>query len=194
MAEHQAIANTEVLRGEPGYAWRVKHRLFGSPSWDQTADEAFARRVRERGYDLVYVNTIVPKREILALRGTGALVACHVHELDHTITQMLGEDGVAPLVPYVDHFIAASVAVRNSLVSRWNVAESKVTVIHEFVVGETEVRDSPDVRKRVRNSLGLSDNDILVGGCGFPDWRKGTDLFVQVARLVTADPNGQNIH
>lgn len=194
MADHEAIANTEVLRGEPGFAWRVKRRLFGSLPWEATADQAFARRVSERRYDLVYVNTIVPKREILALRGTGVPVVCHVHELDYAMMEWLGEDGLAPLVPCVTHFVAASVAVRDYLVSQWNVAESKVTVIHEFVVSETEARDSPDGRKRVRSSLGLSDNDILVGGCGFPDWRKGTDLFVQVARLVTADPNGRHIH
>ena len=194
MAEHQAIANTDLLRREPGFGWRLRRRLFGSSPWDVASDQAFARRVRERGYDLVYVNTVVPKREILALRGTGVPVVCHVHELDYMMMNGLGEDGVAPLVPCVDHFIAASVAVRNSLVSRWNVAESKVTVIHEFLVSETEARDSPGVRKRVRASLGLSDNDILVGACGTSDWRKGADLFVQVARLVAADPNGHNIH
>lgn len=194
MAEHQAIANTEVLRSEPGFAWRVRRRLFGSRPWEPTADQAFARRVRERGYDLVYVNTIVPKREILALRETRVPIVCHVHELDYAMMQWLGKDGLAPLVPCVTHFVAASVAVRNYLVSRWNVAESKVTVIHEFVLSDSEVRDSPDVRKRVRSSLGLSDDDILVGGCGSVDWRKGADLFVQVARFVTADPNGHNIH
>lgn len=194
MADHQVLSNTDVLRGAPNLAWRLKRRLVGSPSWDQVEDNSFARRVRDRGYDMVYVNTVVPKREILALRTSGVPVVCHVHELDFAMTHWLGEDGLAPLIPCVAHFVAASVAVRDYLVNRWRVAESKVTVVHEFIVDQDSTLDAPEARTRIRASLHLADEDILVGGCGSVDWRKGADLFIQVARLIAADASRRKIH
>jgi glycosyltransferase involved in cell wall biosynthesis len=84
--------------------------------------------------------------------------------------------------------------VRDYLLDRWGVAESKVSVVHEFISLEQERLDRRDARKRVRESLGLSDDDILVGSCGTLDWRKGADLFLQMASLVPAHSQARKIH
>jgi glycosyltransferase involved in cell wall biosynthesis len=35
--------------------------------------------------------------------------------------------------------------------------------------------------------LGWPEDAFVVGGCGTPGWRKGTDLFLQIARLIVRD-------
>jgi glycosyltransferase involved in cell wall biosynthesis len=193
LADFRAIAKTEVLRREPSLGGRLVRRLVGHGRWEVMHDRAFADQVRSRGYQVAYVNTIAPKREIVALTHTRIPVICHVHELDFSMRYWLGKDGLAPLIPGIAHFIAASVAVRDHLVDHWGVAESKVSVVHEFISLEQGLVDRRDARRRVRESLGLSDDDILVGNCGTLDWRKGADLFLQAARVVAAHSRARKI-
>jgi glycosyltransferase involved in cell wall biosynthesis len=194
LADFRAIAKTEVLRKEPGLGGRLMRRVVGQGRWEVMYGRAFADRVRSRGYQVAYVNTIAPKREIVALARSRIPVICHVHELDFSMRYWLGKDGLASLTPGIAHFIAASAAVRDHLVDHWGVAESKVSVVHEFIPVERELVDRQDARKRVRETLGLSDDDILVGSCGTLDWRKGADLFLQAARVVAAHPRPRKIH
>jgi glycosyltransferase involved in cell wall biosynthesis len=194
LTEFEAIASTEVLQREPAFAARVARRLMGRSRWSAMEDRLFARRTQRRGYDMVYVNTIAPHRDIRALGQTGIPIVCHVHELDFAMKQWAGKEGLAPLVPCIAHFIAASVAVRDFLVDRCAVPQHKVTTVHEFITLENEPPDSANARTRVRASLRLSDDDVLVGACGSLDWRKGADMFLQVARLTTADARGRNVH
>lgn len=184
LPEFRAIATTEVLRRPASLSSRVARRVVGRDKQIAAEDRRFARRVKARGYDLVYVNTVVPRREILALAETGIPIICHVHELESAVTQWLGEEGLSRVVPRVSHFIAASAGVRDYLVSRWEVPASKVSVVHSFATADLGAVDLSTARRELRSKLGLSDEDIVVGSCGTLDWRKGADLFVQIARLV----------
>jgi len=194
VTEFEAIASTEVIQREPAFAARVVRRVVGRSRWSEMEDSLFARRTQRRGYDVVYVNTIAPHRDIRALAQTGIPVICHVHELDFAMKQWGGKEGLAPLMPCIAHFVAASIGVRDFLVDRCGVPQHKVTTIHEFITLEDESHDPASARARVRASLRLSDDDILVGACGSLDWRKGADMFLQVARLATADARGRNVH
>jgi glycosyltransferase involved in cell wall biosynthesis len=194
LADFRAIAETKILRSEPGLGGRLMRRVVGDGRWEVMQDRAFVGHVRSHGYQVAYVNTVAPKREIVALTRTRVPVICHVHELDFSMRYALGKDGLAPLIPGIAHFIAASLAVRDYLVDRWGVAESKVSVVHEFIPLEQERVDRLDARKRVRESLGLSDDDILVGSCGTLDWRKGADLFLQAAKAIAAQRRARKIH
>jgi hypothetical protein len=74
-------------------------RVVGHRRREVMHDRAFADRVRARGYQVAYVNTIAPKREIVALTRTRIPLICHVHELDFSMRYWLGKDGLAPVVP-----------------------------------------------------------------------------------------------
>src|ERR1043166_3433730 len=90
--------------------------------------------------------------------------------------------------------IAISVMRRLLVPERRAARRNKVTTVHEFITLENESHDSASARARVRASLRLSDDDILVGACGSLDWRKGADMFLQMARLATADARGRSVH
>jgi len=194
LPEFRALATTEVLRRPPGFSNRIARRVVGRDRSIAAEDRAFARRVKAGGYDLVYVNTVVPKREMLALAETGIPIICHVHELDSAVTQWLGEEGLLRVVPRVSHFIAASAGVQDYLVRRWHVSASKISTVHSFATTDVGATDVSAARQALRSTLGLSDNDILIGGCGTLDWRKGADLFIQVARLVVDGLRGRKAH
>jgi glycosyltransferase involved in cell wall biosynthesis len=193
VSDFAALADTRVLREVPSLGQRITRRVVGHDRYTQYEDRRFLSRVLRRGYDVAYVNTVAPKRELLALAALGLPVICHVHELEFSIRYWLGNEGLTPLIPSVARFIAASEAVGQELADRWAVPASKIIVVNEFTTGGAGSANSRSARERVRRSLGLSDDNLLVGGCGTFDWRKGADLFLQLVRLVASDPNAQHV-
>jgi glycosyltransferase involved in cell wall biosynthesis len=184
LADMRAVAATEVIDVWPSLAARVARKLVGAARWSARKDTLFQRAIAKRGYDLAYVNTVVPAREIGLLSQLGVPIVCHVHELDFAMMQMVGEPGIQRLIPAVTHFVAASQAVGDYLAERWRIPTSKISVIHEFT-SPGPTLDNSEARHRTRAELGVADDEILVGSCGTLDWRKGADLFLQVARLVS---------
>ena len=181
----RAVTTTEVIEQWPSLPARAARKLVGAERWSKRQDRRFQRAIAKGGYDLAYVNTVVPAREIGLISELGIPVVCHVHELDFAMMQMVGEPGMRRLIPQVTHFIAASNAVGDYLRERWAIPEAKISVIHEFTL-PPKLADDAELRRRTRAELGVSEAEVLVGSCGTLDWRKGADLFLQVARLVSA--------
>jgi glycosyltransferase involved in cell wall biosynthesis len=186
LADMRSVTQTDVIDTWPSLAARAARKVVGAQRWSKRKDTAFQRAVARRGYDLTYVNTVVPAREIELVSQLGIPVICHVHELDFAVKQMVGESAMRKLIPAVSHFIAASQAVGDYLRDRWTIPESKVSVIHEFTTSPRATSRGSEERSRTRSELGVGDTEILVGSCGTLDWRKGADLFLQVARILSA--------
>lgn len=186
LEDMRAVAPTEVIDKVPSVSARVARKLVGADRWSERGNKTFQRAVARGAYDLVYVNTIVPAREIGLISALGIPIVCHVHELDFAMMQMVGEAGIQRLIPAVTHFIAASNAVGDYLHERWTIPRAKISVIHEFTSPPERTLENAELRRRTRAELGVKDAEILVGSCGTLDWRKGADLFLQVARLVSA--------
>ena len=179
--EFAKIAPTEVLAQTPALHRRILRRLVGERRMGSLDRTRLRKRLSPDRYDLAYVNTVVPKVEIALLANAGVPVVCHVHEMEFAIRSWLGRDGLTPLTGHVAHFIAASQAVHDELIRRWRVPESRISIVHEFIA-DASSNDTPAESAGVRASLSLSDKDVLGGGCGTLDWRKGADLFLQIAR------------
>lgn len=141
-------------------------------------------KVAKNKYDLIYANTVVSlkaAKTIMNLQSGSAKLICHVHELD-TIIDLLEPD-FKNYIDLVDQFIAVSILVKTSLSERFGISKNKVSVINEF---------SDLVNKNNTMRTVLSDC-FLVGGSGFVHWRKGTDVFLQVARYVIKHFPNRNI-
>jgi glycosyltransferase involved in cell wall biosynthesis len=187
LADYRAVARTEVIAPSMTIGSRIARRLRGHRGWEERENVAWARHAARR-FDVAYVNTIVPKRQIVALAQAGLPVVCHVHELEFAVHFWLGREGLAPVIPSVSRFIAVSSAVRDFLVTRSGIPDSRVSLVHEFVPLSTPSGNA-ESRQSIRAKLGLRDDDVLVGACGTIDWRKGADLFLLIAqRVVRAEP------
>jgi len=186
LADMRAVAPTDVIDAWPSFSARAARKLLGRDRWSKRMDRQFQKSIAARQYDLAYVNTVVPAREIGLLSQLGLPVICHVHELDFAVMQMVGEAATERLIPAVTHFIAASNAVGDYLGKRWKIPESKISVIHEFTSLREHPSEDSDARWRTRSEIGVANEEVLVGSCGTLDWRKGADLFLQVARITAA--------
>lgn len=120
----------------------------------------------------IYSNTVVTLPLASRLKeyfGNTNWVA-HIHELQ-AIMQQIRPD-FRDYISQIDHCIAASELVKKNLIQQWNVPQDLVTRIYEC----SKVNAIPIDK--------MAKEKFIVGGSGTAHWRKGSDLFIQVAMLV----------
>jgi glycosyltransferase involved in cell wall biosynthesis len=160
--------------------------LFGR-SCLSPAEETF----KDSGIDLIYANTITHGGILTDLASLGCPVLCHVHELDSEI-ERYGRRNLAQVKALTGTYIADSEATRQNLVRQHGVSADATQLAYEFIV----VDDSPDasLRSGARRLLGVGEEAFIVGGSGYPYWRKGKDLFVALAERVNRSNGQRPIH
>lgn len=133
-------------------------------------------------YDLVYCNTASCGAALQALAPRCPVVT-HIHELEYALRLL--STSFAATQDWTARFIAASHAVARNLTENHGIDTEKIHVVHEFVDTRRPV-DSEQAHARIRATLGVPEDAFLVGGCGPLEWRKGTDLWVQMAHSALA--------
>jgi len=146
---------------------------------------------RNRNIDLIYSNTITNGGIIGDLALLRLPVICHVHELEWGIGRY-GRRNLSLVKQHAGRIVAVSDAVRRNLIDSHGFSPDRVKVIHPML----PVRPPPRFEKvaAVKASLGLKESDFAVGGSGSHAWRKGRDIFTNLAREVRSLKPGGNIH
>ena len=165
---------------------RIQRRVGTVPDpWKGRRARRLTSQLTQQGADLVYSNTVANGPLLRALEGLKCPVICHAHELEFTINVFVGREDFALSHERTDHYIAASRAVKENLVTNHATPADKIDVVHEFV--PTQLMDAQRIaqaRQAMRRELGIAPDAPIVMGAGTLDWRKGSDLWVQVAAQV----------
>ncbi|MEM9679573.1 MAG: glycosyltransferase [Bacteroidota bacterium] len=134
--------------------------------------EGLIEHIASKPYDVIYSNTILamPYGNTIKAKQSKAEHIVHVHELNAIIKMLSPNFGSE--INSVDHFIAASDLVKNNLITNWTIPESKITRVYEC--------SRTEVNSQHKNSA----DTFHVGGSGTVHWRKGSDLFIQVANYI----------
>ncbi len=157
--------------------------LVAEPSQASERLSRLAQRVASREFALVYANTVESADIIAAIAHTGTPVLTHVHELGFWIEHHTTRARFEALHARTDTFVAVSDAVRRHLVDGLGVDAADVVLVHECIdTTRWSETDRGQAAERVR--LGIGPTDPVILGAGTLDWRKGPDLFVQVAGAV----------
>lgn len=132
-------------------------------------------RALRGGYDLIYCNSVAAAPALAVLRSNGTPVLCHVHELGFSFGVTVPADDLARLVGATTRYVACAEAVADYLRHGRDVADSMIDVVHEFLLpdaGGPSAGGAAPASPRQR---------VVVGAVGTVGWRKGTDLFLQLA-------------
>ena len=130
---------------------------------------------------LIYINTLVPGDVAEQLRKLQIPTITHVHELENAIKRWCVKEHLETLIRSTDHFIAASPPVAKNLEDAHGVAATRITTIYEFI----KCHDGPTPNKvRLRREKQFPEEGFIIFGCGTTDWRKGPDLFIEVAKQL----------
>jgi glycosyltransferase involved in cell wall biosynthesis len=185
------VLPTEVLSRPP----------WGDPRWRSIA-RGVARRLGVRTprpvisgpLDLIYANSVPSLDVAIELASDGGCpVICHVHELNLAIQRYASIEQFREFAPRIDAFIAASEAVASNLVRQYGVAPEKIHQVYE-AIAQPILRPEPRAAVELRARLGIPAEAFVVGGCGTVDWRKGPDIFLQVARSLAEQALPRPVH
>jgi glycosyltransferase involved in cell wall biosynthesis len=190
---HERFAEVGEVTALDGPAWReLFDRDTPPPSRvaagvrGATSRGSWARRqVRHlSGFDLIYLNSVASVAILPHLPENGPIV-CHVHEMGVALATLSGRNRRL-LTNVPSRWIAASAAVRDDLVSETGVDEADVRVHHEFIDARriSELEFEPRVIERLRRRQEIPEDAAIVMGAGTMEWRKGVDLFVQLAAAI----------
>jgi len=193
LEEFQAIACTRVHRSPDAILDRLPW-LAESPLRPHMQALYASTVLPGRTFDLIYANTAATWREVSLLGARAPALLWHIHEMAYALRWTLGAGQAAETLGRATRVVAVSDAVGATLSRDFGVAPEGIDVVHGFVgpadlsAGEREAR-----RSRARQRLGWSESTFVVGGCGNPGWRKGTDLFVQIAKEMASTPAHENL-
>jgi glycosyltransferase involved in cell wall biosynthesis len=187
VADFERVAETHVLLPDTravsasSSARRAYNRVIGARS------EIARRRLRRKlgDFDLVYVNGLGGAAPVVNRLGitNEAPILTHLHEQALVLGMFEREAGDASrFVRRTDHFIAVSPTGAAALRDEYDVAESSISIVFPFIDVDALAAQRSDVG--LRALAGIADDVVIVGGAGNAEWRKGPDLFVQVAREV----------
>ena len=151
------------------------------------------RAARLRDIDrrsLVHINTAFSVRALRYLpRHVGPVVA-HVHELEVGLDYHLPRQDRELMFSRADHWVAASKAVANNLVVNWGVAASDIVVHYEMIDTEAPSRIPDEEVAALRKGIAVGPDTVLVGTTAVLNWRKGPDLFIEMAaRVIRTRPD-----
>ena len=143
----------------------------------------YPEALKKQKFDLVYLNTADTLSLAPMLKAYyGCPVFAHIHELSYSLQAFFPDALSAQHTAVIDHFIAASKSVKENLVTNVRIDTEKVAVFNEFIrVGE--ITKPTMASASMKHMLGI-ESCFVVGAAGQTGWRKGTDIFMQVARQV----------
>lgn len=157
--------------------------LGSSRAWHPVARARLAPQLRHlRDFDMAYLNSSTSLAVAEFLPPTRSVVS-HVHELQVALRTWTPQRNQELFRTVPDRWVAASHAVEDLLVGEMGLPPEKVLLHHEFI--DTSALLSRQVSLRevedARRSVGIDPDAAVVLGTGTLDWRKGPDLFVQLA-------------
>ena len=176
---------SKIVNPKQNFVQRLQKRVIrklGLKYNQPNAREKFIKNLSQRDFDIIYANTTASLElaHRISLLNQKAKLVLHVHELESEIKRTVG--GLSSYMDNIDFIIAASEMVKNNLIENHQVKAKKIKVIYEFTKKITPL-DEPAKDKKV----------FRVGGSGRFGHRKGTDLFIQVARYLNDNFPNLNI-
>ena len=182
--EFGAVGKVDSIEPDGLLWYRAMRRLNLHGHWQARHLARLRRELSKESFSLVYVNSIAAGRLLDLLPIGGCRIICHVHELAGSI-RAVGPDNLAALERHRASYIAVSHAVKECLVKEFAVSADRIEVIHGFVPNSPAEMPGPkEARRMLARELNIPVDAKVVCGCGSIEARKGTDLFVEVARQV----------
>ena len=140
----------------------------------------FPKKLSACHFDLIYLNTVAANSLALTLKSVyNCPVLCHIHENEFTIDNHYPNYLNDEIKNSIDHYIAVSESTKNNLVNNHKIPQQSIDICYEFVPTADFCIATKSAQK-VREELFLT-TEFIVGGSGLTTWRKGIDLFLQLA-------------
>lgn len=148
--------------------------------------------LRREKIKLILSNTLLNGDILEKLRSLNVPIITRVPELEYVIRNYWQYNLIQRTLRYSNHFIAVSQAVKDNLIKNHNIPTDKIDLCYGFV-SQLHVNNNSH-SENIRKKMDIPDRALLIGACGNPEWRKGPDLFIEVARKIIIDKKIDNVY
>lgn len=150
----------------------LKLGFFKKPNLKQN----LLTHLSQNNYDVVYANTVVclPLAQELLFKNNRIKVIAHIHELNGMIKMMM--PNFNNYISAIDQFIVPSQLVKTNLIDNWDISMDKIEVVYECATINVEKKELREAKE---------ESVFTIGASGTVDWRKGYDIFIQLARYLS---------
>lgn len=132
---------------------------------------------------VLFLNSCFSAPVLVGAAFPGTYVVARIPELEVAFEAVLSAELRTRLLARADHFVVVADRVRRLLVDEHGVPAGDVSIVHGSIPVE-EVRASADEAAEARRTAGIPEGVPVVGAVGVRAWRKGADLFVQLAAEI----------
>ncbi|MEZ0483593.1 glycosyltransferase family 4 protein [Fibrella aquatica] len=196
LADYEKLASVTIWpKPEKYVVGPTTDKILGKLGlWQQQADrqhqqqrETLHTALQLDSIDLVVVNTVTSGHYFKQLPVSDNVpVLAFVHELAMSVNQYTKPDELRYLLERATRILAVSKATARYYETVWHVSPNRITLF--TLIDLPAIQQALDAAKTRKGALpgldNLPENAIVVGGCGNAEWRKGTDLFVSLARML----------
>jgi glycosyltransferase involved in cell wall biosynthesis len=179
--DFREVARTHVLRNPARLLRGLLPRAADAicAAVERTVSLWLLQRYR---FDLVYANTAAAWQHVALAKRFSVPVLWHIHELPYALRLSMGDVRARRMLPQADRLVAVSASVAGALNRVYAVPAERIDLVHGFVADDlTSDPERKATRTRLLAALGWPEDAFVVGGCGGLGWRKGSDLFAQIA-------------
>lgn len=155
-------------------------------AWRPIAAARLRPQLRHLGeFDVAYFNSVT-SIGVQPFLPPSRVVVSHVHELDVALKAWQPSSDFDLFRTAPDRWIAASGAVNDLLVGDIGLPPDRVSLHYEFIEAGVVADTAFDLRavERCRREYRIPADAAIVMSAGTIDWRKGPDLFIQLATEV----------
>ena len=186
--EYQEVAHVWIWKTDIPLWFKLKQwipRLKSNRGWNHEPSEQKVQRImaalKNEAFDEVIGNTVSSVGLLSVLASLQLPLSVYVHELRFSISNYTTAEDRAFMAKSIDRFYAVSESVKTVLREDLGIRESKIAILPPIV----ELKEGKEGRnKSIRDSLGIPSDSPIVFGCGLAEWRKGPDVFLDVAKAL----------
>ncbi len=151
-------------------------------------------KIRDWKPELVYFNSLVAWEQQSYFDEIDCPVITHIHEMSFVIGSEERQKLLNIAISRSCKLILCSESVRTSLASRADISSSIAPVVHSFLPERIQknITNNPD-KFDISSIIDIPKDAFVVGCVGTVCWRKGSDLFIQVAKIIGKQLHGRPI-
>lgn len=149
---------------------------------EKWSDEQLIKWIYATGADTAICNTVVTGDLVKVLAETNIYTISLIHEMENVIRENHAEEYLAMIAQYAQKVIFASDYVRKSCDHVYKMPSKKTLIMPQGIYTlNPYLTRKEEIRHQVFSKYGIEEDQKLIIGVGFGDYRKGVDLFIQTA-------------
>jgi glycosyltransferase involved in cell wall biosynthesis len=190
LEEYKKVAKVWVWKTDRPLWFKIKQRLPGLrqvEEWDKTPSQRKMSQILsslgEEAFECIIGNTVSSLSLLRELISLHVPFEVYVHELSYSISNFTSEEDRKFMASSVGRVYAVSALVKTVLEKEVGVKAKLIDLLPPIIELPEATKNTNDP---VRAALGIPANSPIVFSCGLAEWRKGPDVFLEVAKKLIA--------